>query len=203
MVVAVSVLNAMESYLWRFIRGAGLAYGASISSEPEAQLIHFSLYRSPDSAKAFLEARKVVQALANGEMELDETTVESAKSSLHFSVADSEGTVGSAAVESFVDSVMKGTGKNRGKRLLEETSVSLATAHSVKALSVSDKIIGLAADGDGTADSRCFETVHSANLRSRNFGCCHCQCAHSSTGDCGPVESSWIRRRDEGAGPGQ
>ncbi|KDN42524.1 hypothetical protein K437DRAFT_269392 [Tilletiaria anomala UBC 951] len=125
-VVAVAVLNAMESYLWRFIRGAGLAYGASISSDPESQLISFSLYRSPDSAKAFLEARKVIQALASGEMKLDETTVESAKSSLHFSVADSEGTVGAAASESFIDSVMKGTGKNRGKRLLEETgSVTL------------------------------------------------------------------------------
>ena len=123
-VVTVAVLNAMESYLWRFIRGAGLAYGASITSEPESQLITFSLYRSPDSAKAFLEARKVIKALADGEMELDETVVESAKSSLHFSVADSESTVGAAGGESFIDSVLKGTGKNRGRELLKETTVS-------------------------------------------------------------------------------
>ncbi|PWN49324.1 hypothetical protein IE53DRAFT_388475 [Violaceomyces palustris] len=122
LVVTLSVLNAMESYLWRFIRGAGLAYGASIRSDPEAQLIHFSLYRSPDSAKAFLEARKVIKSLVEGETEMDETVLESAKSSLHFGVADSEGTVGMAAMESFIDTVVKGCGKNRGRRLLVDTS---------------------------------------------------------------------------------
>ncbi len=131
-----AVLNAMESYLWRYIRGAGLAYGASISSDPESQLISFSLYRSPDSAKAFAEARKVIQALANGEMQLDETTVESAKSSLHFSVADSEGTVSAAAGESFIDAVMKRTGKNRGRRLLQETSVSDRSQQSCPQLDI-------------------------------------------------------------------
>lgn len=60
-------------------------------------------------------------------MALDETTLESAKSSLHFSVADSEGTVGLAAIESFVDSAIKGVGKGRGRRLLEEVQkVTLA-----------------------------------------------------------------------------
>ncbi|SPO40740.1 related to Zn2+-dependent endopeptidase, insulinase superfamily [Pseudozyma flocculosa] len=122
LVVTIAVLNAMESFLWRFIRGAGLAYGASIRSDPESQLIHFSLYRSPDSAKAFLEAKKVIEALAEGSMKIDETTLESAKSSLHFSVADSEGTVGQAATESFVDSVVKMSGKNRGRKLLSDMS---------------------------------------------------------------------------------
>ncbi|KAN0061466.1 hypothetical protein ACQY0O_006313 [Thecaphora frezii] len=120
LVVTIAVLNAMESYLWRYIRGAGLAYGASIRSDPESQLIHFSLYRSPDCAKAFVEAKKVVEALAKGEMKIDETTLESAKSSLHFSVADSEGTVALAATESFVDSVVKRSGKNRGHKLLKD-----------------------------------------------------------------------------------
>lgn len=123
LVVTVSVLNAMESYLWRFIRGAGLAYGASIRSESESQQIHFSLYRSPNSYKAFEEAKKVIGQLASGEMEIDELTLESAKSSLHFGVADSEGTVGQAANECFVDAVLRQTGKGRGQRLLKEAEV--------------------------------------------------------------------------------
>ncbi|WFD29887.1 hypothetical protein MSPP1_000901 [Malassezia sp. CBS 17886] len=134
LVVTITVLNAMESFLWRFIRGAGLAYGASIRSDPEAQHIHFILYRAPDSAKAFVEGRRVIQALASDGVlddgtvvRVDATTLESAKSSLHFSVADSEGTVGAAALESFLDTAIKRVGKGRGHRLLQHANaVSLA-----------------------------------------------------------------------------
>lgn len=118
--VTVSALNAMESYLWRYIRGAGLAYGASIRSDAEGQLIHFSLYRSPDSAKAFSAASEVIEQLVSGKMEIGEDVLESAKSSLCFGVADSEGTVSSAAGEAFSDSVLRGTGRGRGRRLIED-----------------------------------------------------------------------------------
>lgn len=118
--VTISVLNAMESYLWRYIRGAGLAYGASIRSDVEAQLIHFTLYRSPDAAKAFQAASDVIGKLVRGEMDMDETVVDSAKSSLCFGVADSEGTVGLAAGEAFSDGVLRGLQKGRGRRLLED-----------------------------------------------------------------------------------
>lgn len=39
--VARAVLNAMEGFLWKFIRGAGLAYGASISHDIESGLISY------------------------------------------------------------------------------------------------------------------------------------------------------------------
>lgn len=118
--VTISALNAMESFLWRYIRGAGLAYGASIRSDPEANLIHFSLYRSPDSAKAFAAAADVINQLVNGSMAIGDDVLESAKSSMCFGVADSEGTVSLAAGEAFTDSVLRGTGKGRGRRLIEE-----------------------------------------------------------------------------------
>ncbi|EST04590.1 Peptidase M16, C-terminal domain protein [Kalmanozyma brasiliensis GHG001] len=137
LVTTITILNAMESFLWRFIRGAGLAYGASIVSNPESQLIHFSLYRSPDSAKAFVEARKVIRALcslpSDGEelvLDIDETTLESAKSSLHFNIAEAEGTVAGAAQESFFDQVLKNAPKNRGKLLLK--AVQKVTVEDVK-----------------------------------------------------------------------
>ncbi|TKY89650.1 hypothetical protein EX895_001435 [Sporisorium graminicola] len=148
LVTTITILNAMESYLWRYIRGAGLAYGANIVSVPESELIHFSLYRSPDSAKAFLEARKVIQALCaeNGKkaagdsgdakadelvLEIDSTTLESAKSSLHFNIAEAEGTVSGAAQESFFDQVLKDSPKHRGKILL--SAVANVTLDDVKA----------------------------------------------------------------------
>lgn len=129
--VTISTLNAMESYLWRYIRGAGLAYGASIRSDPEANLIHFSLYRSPDSSKAFAAAADVIRQLVSGEMVIGEDVLDSAKSSLCFGVADSEGTVSLAAGEAFSDSILRGTGKGRGRHLINEAKK--VTVEQVKA----------------------------------------------------------------------
>ena len=163
LVTTITILNAMESYLWRYIRGAGLAYGASIVSNPESELIHFSLYRSPDSAKAFLEARKVIRALCadstggkdagHGDsselvLEIDSTTLESAKSSLHFNIAEAEGTVSGAAQESFFDQVLKQAPKNRGKVLL--SAVQAVTLDDVKA-SLKKYILPLFDADDSTA----------------------------------------------------
>ncbi|GHT84478.1 metalloprotease [Actinomycetota bacterium] len=134
LVVTLTILNAMESFLWRYIRGAGLAYGASIRNDAEAQHIHFLLYRAPDAARAFTEGRKVLYALAHGtplddgsSAVIDETMLETAKSSLHFSVAEAEGTVGAAALESFMDVRLKRVPRGRGRRLLKDASrVTLA-----------------------------------------------------------------------------
>ncbi|CAO1637041.1 unnamed protein product [Jaminaea pallidilutea] len=131
LVVAIAILNALESVLWRYIRGAGLAYGASLRSDIETGQIHFSLYRSPDSSKAFIEARNVIQALLgegsaaasqdnkDSAIKLEQIDVDSAKSMLHFSVADSQGTVSQACAEVFLDEVMRGVPRGRGRRLLE------------------------------------------------------------------------------------
>lgn len=141
LVVVLAILNALESVLWRYIRGAGLAYGASIRSDIEAAQLHFSLYRSPDSSKAFKEARKVIRAVAvpdgpeareNPLLKLEQVQLDSAKSTLHFSVADAEGTVSQAAAEVFVDEIMRGVPRSRGRRLLESVGkVTLADCERV------------------------------------------------------------------------
>jgi Zn-dependent M16 (insulinase) family peptidase len=43
--LAAAVLNASESYLWKSVRGAGLAYGANVEVDPESGLTGFSVYR--------------------------------------------------------------------------------------------------------------------------------------------------------------
>lgn len=141
LVVVLAILNALESVLWRYIRGAGLAYGASIRSDIEISQIHFSLYRSPDSSKAFREARKVMRAIAIPDgpealearsPKLEQVQLDSAKSMLHFSVADAEGTVSQSAGEVFVDEIMRGVTRSRGRRLLEQVgSVTLADCERV------------------------------------------------------------------------
>ncbi|KAF8622884.1 hypothetical protein AX15_006649 [Amanita polypyramis BW_CC] len=105
--VALEVLNATESYLWRYIRGSGLAYGAYVSMDVEAGLLSFSLYRSSNSMDAFREAAKVIRDLVNGEIELDATTLDAAKSSIVFGVTKNVSTPARAAMVSFSNQALK------------------------------------------------------------------------------------------------
>lgn len=68
--VAQSVLNAMESYLWKSIRGAGLAYGAHVTIDQESGFVGFRVYRSPNAMKAFKEASKIMCSIADGTVSL-------------------------------------------------------------------------------------------------------------------------------------
>ena len=43
--LASATLNATESYLWKSVRGSGLAYGAHMEVDAEAGLTGFSVYR--------------------------------------------------------------------------------------------------------------------------------------------------------------
>lgn len=43
--VTKAVMNALESYLWKFIRGSGLAYGAGVTASVEAGTVGFYVYR--------------------------------------------------------------------------------------------------------------------------------------------------------------
>jgi len=132
LVAALAVLNAMESYLWRYIRGAGLAYGAGIQLDVRAGHIHFTLYRSPDCAKAFHAAKDIIDKLSSGEATIDETTLESAKSSVTLSIAEQEGTVGQAASQNFVNEAMQQVEKGRGRRMLQSLqTVSIADVQRV------------------------------------------------------------------------
>jgi Zn-dependent M16 (insulinase) family peptidase len=45
LLLASAVLNASESYLWKSIRGSGLAYGANVEIDVESGLTGFSVYR--------------------------------------------------------------------------------------------------------------------------------------------------------------
>ncbi|KAK7058884.1 hypothetical protein VNI00_001508 [Paramarasmius palmivorus] len=118
--VALEVLNATESYLWRYIRGSGLAYGAYVSLDLESGLLSFSLYRSSNSMGAYREAQKVIQGLADHSVVLDDTTLEAAKSSIVYGVTKSISTAGRAAITSFTNQALKNVPQNYQVGLLEK-----------------------------------------------------------------------------------
>ncbi|KAI0931998.1 hypothetical protein AcV7_000767 [Taiwanofungus camphoratus] len=118
--VALEVLNATESYLWRYIRGSGLAYGAHVSIDLEAGLIGFSLYRSSNSMKAFEQAKSVIQGLVDGSIPLEDTSLDAAKSSIVYGVTKGVSTPGRAALSSFMNQALKGVSQNYNVDLLQK-----------------------------------------------------------------------------------
>ncbi|KAF9270307.1 hypothetical protein L218DRAFT_952466 [Marasmius fiardii PR-910] len=118
--VALEVLNATESFLWRYIRGSGLAYGAYVSLDVESGLLSFSLYRSSNSMGAYEEASTVLKGLTDGSIMLDDTTLEAAKSSIVYGVAKNVSTAGRAAIASFTNQALKNVSQNYQVDLLEK-----------------------------------------------------------------------------------
>ncbi|THH28068.1 hypothetical protein EUX98_g6115 [Antrodiella citrinella] len=118
--VASEILNATESYLWRYIRGSGLAYGAYVSVDVEGELINFNLYRSSNSTEAFRQAKGVIEGLVSGKIVLDETSLDAAKSSIVYGVTKAVSTPGRAALLSFSNQALKGVSQNFNVELLEK-----------------------------------------------------------------------------------
>jgi len=118
--VACEVLEATESYFYKYIRGSGLAYGTFMEVDAEAGLLSFSVYRAPDSYRAFEEARKVVESLVDGSIVLDQTVVDGAKSSLVYKATRAVSTPPRAAATSFINQALKGVPQNHGRELLEK-----------------------------------------------------------------------------------
>jgi len=121
--VALEALNASEGYLWRAIRGSGLAYGASVSKDGEAGLLTFSLYRSSNSIQAYKEAEKVVKGLVDGSIPLEATTLDAAKSSIVYNVTRGVSTAGRAAIASFTNQALKGVSQNWNVELLKKYQI--------------------------------------------------------------------------------
>lgn len=118
--VAAEILSATESFLWRYIRGSGLAYGANIGVDLEAGRVTFSLYRSSNSLEAFKQGATVVRGLVDGSIALEDTALDAAKSSIVFAVTKGVSTPGRAAVISFVNQALKGVSQNHNTDLLEK-----------------------------------------------------------------------------------
>ncbi|KZW02722.1 hypothetical protein EXIGLDRAFT_732962 [Exidia glandulosa HHB12029] len=118
--VAIEVMNALESFLWKAIRGAGLAYGAHLTLDVEQGLLKFVLYRSPNSYLAYATGADVTRKLVNGSTVIEQTTLDSAKSSLVYTIAKSVSSPGKAAMASFTNQVLKGAPQDRHLQMLHK-----------------------------------------------------------------------------------
>ncbi|OCF37287.1 cytoplasmic protein [Kwoniella heveanensis BCC8398] len=118
--LAASVLNATESYLWKSIRGSGLAYGAHVNVYPEPGLVSFSVYRSPNAMLAYEAAGKIMKGLVDGSTELEQAIVDGARSSMTYDYARKSETVLGAAGTAYLNELLKGVGKDFDKQFLEK-----------------------------------------------------------------------------------
>ena len=106
--VAIAYFNAIEGPLWVAVRGTGLAYGATFVQDIDRGLIHYEVYRSPNTHQAFLAAKKAVEDHLSGEVQFDPTiSLESAISSIVSRFALEQHSYFAAANESFVRQVIR------------------------------------------------------------------------------------------------
>lgn len=101
------VLETMEGIFWKLIRGQGLAYSCSLRADVEAHLVYFSIYRSPNAYKAFLQARNVIYQLKEKELDIEDSAIDGAKSGVIFSIVNREDTISHAAGQSFTNQILK------------------------------------------------------------------------------------------------
>lgn len=118
LMVALAYLDAVEGPMWVAIRGTGLAYGTNFTRSTDTGLMGFSIYRSPDTYKAFDAARKVVGDFLSGAREFDKHGLEGAISAIVMQLADEQPTMTSAGTLGFVNLVVKGIPKQWGQDML-------------------------------------------------------------------------------------
>ncbi|KAI8137402.1 Metalloenzyme, LuxS/M16 peptidase-like protein [Fennellomyces sp. T-0311] len=118
LLVMAELLDTMEGIFWKFIRGQGLAYSCFLSTDVEEAHISFTIYQSPDAFKAFAQAKHVIDQLANNEMEIETSAVDGAKSAVIYSLVARENTMDRAALQSFVNQVLKQVPASYNRQLL-------------------------------------------------------------------------------------
>jgi Zn-dependent M16 (insulinase) family peptidase len=119
LMVAISYLDAVEGPLWTAVRGTGLAYGTGFSRDLDGGFIQFRVYRSPDAYKAFAASRAIIQSFISGKSEFEDHALEGAISAIVVAMADEQPTMATAAQVSFVNSVIRGLGKDYNAELMK------------------------------------------------------------------------------------
>lgn len=120
LMTAASYLNAVEGPLWTAVRGTGLAYGTSLRTHIASGQISLDIFRSPDSYKAFVASKAVIEDHISGKTPFDPLALEGAISSIVLSLANGEATMASAAQSSFIRQVVRGQSKDYPQIILEK-----------------------------------------------------------------------------------
>lgn len=118
LLVTISYLDAVEGPLWAAVRGAGLAYGTGFRRR--IGQIEYSVYRSPDSFKAFATSKKVLEEFIGGTRELDSLALEGAVSQIVLTTASAQSTLIDAAADNIIMQVVREVPRNWNDILLEK-----------------------------------------------------------------------------------
>ncbi|KAI8335048.1 Metalloenzyme, LuxS/M16 peptidase-like protein [Chlamydoabsidia padenii] len=107
LMVLIEMLHTVEGIFWKQVRGKGLAYQCWIMENIEAGTLSLWILQSPDVSKAYEQIKNVMDLFATGEMNFDPHSLEGAKSSIIFDLAQSEATRSIAGVHSFINQVLR------------------------------------------------------------------------------------------------
>ena len=118
LMVTIAYLDAVEGPLWTAVRGAGLAYGTGFRRR--IGQIEYSVYRSPDSFKAFSVSKQVLEDFIGGARELDSLAMEGAVSQIVLTTASSQATLIDAAADNIIMQVVREVPRNWNDLLLEQ-----------------------------------------------------------------------------------
>lgn len=127
--LASEYLQCVEGPFWKGIRGAGLAYGASILGIPEANCWAFHIYRGADILKCYQVAKEIVEQHASGAIAIDDLLLEGAISMIINRIATKENSYASAAIANYTDNFILKRGPKFNefyiKRLSEVTKADI------------------------------------------------------------------------------
>ncbi|KAI0884379.1 Metalloenzyme, LuxS/M16 peptidase-like protein [Annulohypoxylon maeteangense] len=130
LLVAMQYLETVEGTLWNAVRGNGLAYGAYFAKELDGGYLHFKVYRSPLASKAIVAARDAITALANGSIAFEKPMIEGAISQLVMALADQQSTMATAAMQNYINGVVRGLEPDYNTKMLAE--VRTVTVEDIK-----------------------------------------------------------------------
>ncbi|KAI2463442.1 Metalloenzyme, LuxS/M16 peptidase-like protein [Annulohypoxylon bovei var. microspora] len=130
LLVAMQYLETVEGTLWNAVRGNGLAYGAYFAKELDGGYLHFKVYRSPLASKAIAAARDAITALVDGSVAFEKPMIEGAISQLVMTLADEQATMATAAVQNYINGVVRGLEPEYNTKMLAE--VRTVTVEDIK-----------------------------------------------------------------------
>ncbi|KAI1214774.1 Metalloenzyme, LuxS/M16 peptidase-like protein [Annulohypoxylon truncatum] len=130
LLVAMQYLETVEGTLWNAVRGNGLAYGAYFAKELDGGYLHFKVYRSPLASRAITAARDAITALVNGSVAFEKPMIEGAISQLVMGLADEQATMATAAVQNYINGVVRGLEPDYNTKMLAK--VRTVTVEDIK-----------------------------------------------------------------------
>lgn len=113
-------LAAVEGPFWRGIRGAGLAYGASVRHNLDTGFLNFVLYRASDVKLAWIAAKEIVGSYTLGAEKFERIHIENAIATIVEEIANAQSNSYDAATNKILDNIFKGRGPNFVKFFLEK-----------------------------------------------------------------------------------